>query len=304
VKSNTYTNYSLKLYLILIFSLIGILLFIGTSWSLVRKTLVLETNVSVETGNLLVSFVNADTFTLSNKVPTYDDIGIKSEDEFNFSITNNGDYAASYSVKIEDCSDGRLSEVIRYAVDYGNGYEHKNIHSLINNPYIIQNKSLAVSAIDNYSVRFWVDIDASEVYASEKFKAKLVISATQEEYKYATDVLEKIYTGEEKDGLVLDSNSEYRYVGNEVNNYVWFNCDNGYAKGIKHCEKWRIIGSFKNNLENGFDEYMTLKIIRDEALGDNYVYNSGTSALASYNDSSIKKYLNDVYYKSFDESAI
>ena len=84
--------------------------------------------------------------------------------------------------------------------------------------------------------------------------AKVVIEATQNEYKYATNILDAVYDLEDKEGLVAigsdgqlyteDSIREYRYSGSNPKNYVWFNCADGYTKGSEHCEKWRIITCF------------------------------------------------------------
>ncbi len=56
---------------------------------------------------------------------------------------------------------------------------------------------------------------------------------------------------------------EYRYSGSEVNNYIYFNCSDGttYQTAKSNCEKWRIVGVFKD--ESGEEH---LKIVRNEIL--------------------------------------
>jgi len=58
------------------------------------------------------------------------------------------------------------------------------------------------------------------------------------------------------DGL-YKYNDKYYFSGSNVNNYIWFNCDDGYESGESKCEKWRII-----SVENDG----SIKIIRDDVL--------------------------------------
>ncbi len=84
---------------------------------------------------------------------------------------------------------------------------------------------------------------------------------------------------------------EYRYSGATANNYVYFNCQDGKEQNADNCEKWRIIGIFKD--EDG-QEHM--KIVRDEvlpatAMPDTYTV-SGTSYKIRYSSSSATAYWN------------
>ncbi len=290
-------------YMMILSISISVLVLVGSSYALIQRVLIGTNTYSMTTGNFVVEFENNNEITLSNQMPIYDNVGMSSGDEFIFSVTNTGNYISNYALKIEEVSTDILGEVIRYAVNYGDGYSYENVHSLVNNQYIIQNKSLEVGGTDNYRLRFWLDIDASENYVEKTFSAKVVIEATQDEYKYGTNVLQAIYNQEDKEGLVAINNSgtlaseideirEYRYSGANPKNYVWFNCENGYTSGSEHCEKWRIIGSFYNTYENGVGTYRMLKIVRDEALSTTQKYNSNTGNAANYEGSSLEEYLN------------
>lgn len=56
-------------------------------------------------------------------------------------------------------------------------------------------------------------------------------------------------------GLYTYEETKKYYSGMDVNNYVWFNCVDGYNSGEEHCETWRII-----SIE---DE---IKMIRDKVV--------------------------------------
>lgn len=307
-------NFNNKKY-VLIFILsvfISVTTLLGGSYALIQKVLVGTNTYSMRTGNFLVEFNESQEISLSNQLPVYDDIGMANGDEFTFSVSNTGNYVSSYSVKIEQVSTDNLSEVVRYAIDYGEGYYIENVHSLANNQYIVQNKSLEINGINLYKLRFWLDIDASEEYIGKEFKAKVVIEATQEDYKYGTNVLESVYNLHEEgldaigsDGLLYSTGDirEYRYSGVNVNNYVWFNCDDGYTSGNDHCEIWRIIGSFENTYENGLTPYTMLKIVRNASLDTMRQFNSNTGNTANFDGSSLESYLNETYYTGLKTGA-
>lgn len=43
-----------------------------------------------------------------------------------------------------------------------------------------------------------------------------------------------------------DADNNIRYIGKDPNNYVYFNCSDYSNQSDSTCEKWRIIGVFKN----------------------------------------------------------
>jgi len=49
-------------------------------------------------------------------------------------------------------------------------------------------------------------------------------------------------------GGLTESNGNYYYGNDANNNYVWFNCDNGYTEGEQHCSKYRIVGVENNQI--------------------------------------------------------
>ncbi len=61
---------------------------------------------------------------------------------------------------------------------------------------------------------------------------------------------------------LYDYNNMYYYGGSSVNNYIWFNCDDGYNSGDEYCERWRIIS---------IEEDGSLKIIKDSVVGVNQI---------------------------------
>ena len=65
-----------------------------------------------------------------------------------------------------------------------------------------------------------------------------------------------------------DPDNNIRYIGVNPNNYVYFNCSDYSNQSDSTCEKWRIIGVFKNvTKEDGTKEDL-VKIIKDERLNN------------------------------------
>ncbi len=90
-----------------------------------------------------------------------------------------------------------------------------------------------------------------------------------------------------------DEVREYRYSGNDgIKNYIYFNCSEGitYETASSNCEKWRIIGVFKD--ESGNEH---LKIVRNEILSGIFpeTYEvEGTTYNIKYTNNDINAYWN------------
>ena len=73
-----------------------------------------------------------------------------------------------------------------------------------------------------------------------------------------------------------DPDNNIRYIGASPNNYVYFNCSDYSNQSDSTCEKWRIIGVFKNMTKEDGTKEDLVKIIRndfiDNILWDNHSY--------------------------------
>ena len=98
-----------------------------------------------------------------------------------------------------------------------------------------------------------------------------------------------------EDGGSLPAGEDVIYIGEEPNNFIYFNCDSLDTQDSEHCELWRVIGTDTDNGDR-------IKIIRDETIGE-FVWNEGgTSSMTNdWANSSLKEYLNTTYYDSLTE---
>ena len=65
-----------------------------------------------------------------------------------------------------------------------------------------------------------------------------------------------------------DPDNNIRYIGAKPNNYVYFNCSDYSNQSDSTCEKWRIIGVFKNVTKSDGTKEDLVKIIKDERLNN------------------------------------
>ena len=77
-----------------------------------------------------------------------------------------------------------------------------------------------------------------------------------------------------------DPDNNIRYIGANPNNYVYFNCSDYSNQGDSTCEKWRIIGVFKNMTKSDGTKEDLIKIIRDDRIGS-YPWDSSDSSTYS-----------------------
>ena len=106
-----------------------------------------------------------------------------------------------------------------------------------------------------------------------EYKPNVVDTLTLLKSNGATDLE---YDGTSTLGEYGTNDNNLRYIGANPSNYIYFNCSTTNASEMNDetCEKWRIIGVF-NNVENeNENKGSRVKIIRDEDLGEYYVWNS------------------------------
>ena len=285
-----------KMYIValLVFGL-GTLLLLGTSYSLIIDNLVSKETYGFNVANFDVQFFDDTKITISG-IPTSDSDGLKNSKEYTFTINNNSDYDINYRLDIIENSSFPMKDVIHYAYKI-NDSEYSDVITLGDNYTIKQNKVLKVNANDVFKIKIWLSEDADESYMNKAFEASIILLASQNEYKYASSVIEKL-GNDNKDNLVK-VDEDWRYSKKDSPNYVWFNCQNGFTKGEDYCEKWRIIGSFKNKTEKSREDYYSLKIISTKEYSE-IAYNN-EEANGNYDNSYINSYANGYYYDKLDE---
>ena len=84
-------------------------------------------------------------------------------------------------------------------------------------------------------------------------------------FKQATIILGKVIE-DESQIATDDPDNNIRYIGANPNNYVYFNCSDYSNQSDSTCEKWRIIGVFKNMTKEDGTKEDLVKIIRNDFI--------------------------------------
>ena len=127
--------------------------------------------------------------------------------------------------------------------------------------------------------------------ASKSFSSKVVIVNTATEEEPPIEILGKKIT-DTTQIATDDPDNNIRYIGANPNNYVYFNCNDYSNQSDSTCEKWRIIGVFKNMTKEDGSKEDLVKIIRDGSLG-NIAWDSSVN---DWSKASLQTTLNGDYY--------
>ena len=106
--------------------------------------------------------------------------------------------------------------------------------------------------------------------------------------------------------------TDYRYIGNDPYNYVYFNCDSLDNQNSDTCEVWRIIGVFDVERPDPNDNTQTIterrmKLVRGKYIDKYTVFNSegdiyNNQVSNNWSTSNINLFLNEYFYNKIDEA--
>ena len=140
---------------------------------------------------------------------------------------------------------------------------------------------------------------AEKPVSATDFLAKSVTNSANSEYNDDTKSKMFTFTHTVNSKVVTES----RYIGNEPNNYVYFNCSDDSV--LSTCEKWRIVGVFDvertdpDNTSSTITE-KRMKIVRGGNLQTNAMFDSSSN---DWSKAGLKTTLNNTYYNSLSSTA-
>ena len=111
-------------------------------------------------------------------------------------------------------------------------------------------------------------------------------------FKQATIILGKVIE-DESQIATDDPDNNIRYIGANPNNYVYFNCSDYSNQSDSTCEKWRIIGVFKNMTKEDGTKEDLVKIIRNDFI-ENIAWDSNGEN--DWSTATLQTTLNGEYY--------
>ncbi len=296
------------------------LIVIGTSYALFLQVNNNRDNQVVTAGSLVIEYAKGNVVTVDENaennclMPQSDMTGSSTGGcNFTLSVTNKGTLPMQYDLLIYDNATEAPSDaqfvnhsLVRHSLNKQYSEEGANSEIVTNakalselelkeDKRILESSVIDVGETITFSLNVWISEEATVDIIGQYVYLKL-------------DVVGSVYEGTNAASLLINdtknvnlkeislpttynsvsAQKEYRYIGENPNNYVYFNCKD--VNSIDTCELWRIVGISGDNL----------KIVRDKQEVEK-AFNESESS--NFDTSTIKKYLNDEYYNSLNEEA-
>ena len=251
---------------------------IGTSYSMWVKTAVQKEQNIVNSSCFDIEFTESSNINLTNAMPISDEAGLKKK-PYTFTLKNTCNMNSKVSIALDVLSTSTMSSsAIKTSLTKGNKSGTPTLLTSLDKKaevdisgakeaYILGTDIIGANKSKSYSLYLWMDEAVTIAEASKSFSSKVVIVNTATEEEEPIEILGKKITDTTQ--IVTDApDNNIRYIGANPNNYVYFNCSDYSNQSDSTCEKWRIIGVFKNVTKSDGTKEDLVKIVKDDRLGN------------------------------------
>ncbi|HCY44065.1 MAG TPA: hypothetical protein DHU33_01410 [Firmicutes bacterium] len=278
---------------------------IGTSYSMWVKTAVQKEQNIVNSSCFDIEFTESSDINLTNAMPISDEAGLKKK-PYTFTLKNTCNNNTKVSIALDVLSTSTMSSsAIKTSLSKGGlSGTPTLLTSLVKKAevdisgakeaYILGADIIEANKSKSYSLYLWMDEAVTVAEASKSFNSKVVIvnTATKEKITMALQIADLAET-DTTNFTTDDPDNNIRYIGANPNNYVYFNCSDYSNQSDSTCEKWRIIGVFKNMIKEDGSKADLVKIIRDDFLA--YIA-WDSNDVNDWSKASLQTTLNGEYY--------
>ncbi len=221
-------------------------------------------NVVVTNGVMSLKYTDGDEITLANAVPG-------SSVSKTFTVKNTGNVSTNYTIYFSELSNKFVDKTdLVYTLtssDGGKNVAQTQVPST--NDAMVSNYAIDAGKTHTYTltITFLNKDENQNDNMGVSFSTKVTINETKE-YVEPTrfEMLGKSI--ESYEVATDDPDNNVRYIGADPNNYVYFNCSDYSNQSDSTCEKWRIIGVFKNIAKADGTKEDLVKIIKDDRLNN------------------------------------
>ena len=219
-------------------------------------------NVVVTNGVMSLEYKDGDEITLANAVPG-------NSVTKTFTVKNTGNVATNYTIYFSELSNKFVDKTdLVYTLtssDGGKSVAQTQVPS--KNDAMVSNYAIEAGKTHTYTltIKFLNKDENQNDNMNVSFRTKIGINESVE-YVEPIEILGKEIT-DTTQIATDDPDNNIRYIGANPNNYVYFNCSDYSNQSDSTCEKWRIIGVFKNMTKEDGSKEDLVKVIRDDSLG-------------------------------------
>ncbi len=223
-------------------------------------------NVVVTNGVMALEYKDGDAINLGNAIPG-------SSVSKTFTVKNTGNVATNYTIYFSELSNKFVDKTdLVYTLtssDGGKNVAQTQVPST--NDAMVSNYAIEAGKTHSYilTITFLNKDENQNDNMGVEFSTKIGINESVEykEPRNADQIIE-LAAKDTTNFATNDPDNNIRYIGANPNNYVYFNCSDYSNQSDSTCEKWRIIGVFKNMTKEDGSKADLVKIIRDDSLGD------------------------------------
>ena len=259
-------------------------------------------NVVITNGVMSLEYKDGDEITLANAVPG-------NSVTKTFTVKNTGNVATNYTIYFSELSNKFVDKTdLVYTLtssDGGKNVAQTQVPS--KNDAMVSNYAIEAGKTHTYTLTItFLDKDENQDdNQNVSFSTKVSINETKEYVPVFAEQIAGLAATDTTNFATDDKDSNVRYIGANPNNYVYFNCSDYSNQSDSTCEKWRIIGVFKNVTKSDGTKEDLVKIVKDERLGNagfswdikgKGVGTSTTSGSNDWTDSQLMMMLNPTDY--------
>ena len=270
---------SYKIILMVISILLIGSIIIGTSYSMWVKTAVQKEENIVNSSCFDIEFTESSNINLTNAIPISDEAGLKKK-PYTFTLKNTCNMNSKVTIALDVLSTSTMSSsAIKTSLTKGNKSGTPTLLTSLDKKakvdisgakevYILGTDIIGANKSKSYSLYLWMDEAVTVAEASKSFSSKVVIvnKATKEEL--LSEKVTDLATTDTTNFATDDPDNNIRYIGANPNNYVYFNCSDYSNQSDSTCERWRIIGVFKNMTKEDGSKEDLVKIVKDDSLSN------------------------------------
>ncbi len=281
---------------IIILSIVGVLLLVSiavvTSYAYFTANVSGNkdtNNVVITNGVMSLEYKDGDEINLANAIPG-------SSVSKTFTVKNTGNVSTNYTIYFSELSNKFVDKTdLVYTLtssDGGKNVAQTQVPS--KNDAMVSNYAIEAGKTHTYTltITFLNKDENQNDNMNVSFRTKIGINESVE-YVEPIEILGKEIT-DTTQIATDDPDNNIRYIGANPNNYVYFNCSDYSNQSDSTCEKWRIIGVFKNMTKEDGSKEDLVKIIRDDSLG--WIDWDSSNGVNDWSTASLQTTLNGDYY--------